>query len=95
MTSYEGVSVKGMVITSKEPGYEGNSIFLPVTGGLIGTTFANGTSAWGYYWSSTFTVSEIGKAQGLAFWDDEHSSSKSTVKSHMRYWGFAIRPVSY
>lgn len=95
VTSYEGVPVKGMVITSKEPGYEGNSIFLPVTGGLIGTAFANGTSDWGYYWSSTVTVSEVGKAQGLAFWDDKLSSSKSTVKSHMRYWGFAIRPVSY
>ena len=92
VTSYEGVSVSGMIVRSKE---NGNSIFLPVTGGLIGTAFGNGTSAWGYYWSSTVTVSETGKAQGLSFWDDEHSSSKSTVKSHERFWGFAIRPVSY
>ena len=92
VTSYEGVSVSGMIVKSKE---NGNSIFLPVTGGMMGTAIPAGTSTWGYYWSSTVTVSEIGKAQGLAFWDDQYSSSKSTVKSHERFWGFAIRPVSY
>lgn len=92
VTSYEGVSVNGMIVKCKE---NGNSIFLPVTGGMMGTEIQAGTSTWGYYWSSTVTVSEIGKAQGLAFWDDPYSSSKSTVKSHERFWGFAIRPVSY
>ena len=92
--SHQGVAVKGAVVTSKLPGYEGNSIFLPMTGGFIGTAIQAGTSAWGYYWSSTVTPSEIGKAQGLAFWEDELSSSIATVKSHERYWGFAIRPVS-
>lgn len=84
----------GMIVTSLETGYEGNSIFLPVTGGMIGTAIQAGTSDWGYYWSSTVTVSEKGKAQGLAIWDDKYSDSKSTVKSLMRFWGFAIRPVS-
>ena len=92
--SYQDVPVKGAVVTSKLPGYEGNSIFLPTTGGFMGTAIQAGTSAWGYYWSSTVTPSEIGKAQGLAFWEDELSFSKATVKSHERYWGFAIRPVS-
>ena len=92
--SDQGVPVKGAVVTSKLPGYEGNSIVLPTTGGFMGTAIQAGTSAWGYYWSSTVTPAEIGKAQGLAFWNDEPSSSKATVKSHVRYWGFAIRPVS-
>ena len=92
VTSYKGVSVNGMIVKSKE---NGNSIFLPVTGGFLGAAIGNGTSDWGYYWSSTVTAFENGKAQGLAFWDDVQSSSKATVKSHQRFWGFAIRPVSY
>ena len=88
----------GVVVTSKLPGYEGNSIFLPVTGGFIGTAIQAGTSAWGYYWSSTIqnhnsTSSPEGKAQGLSFYSSGEGY-EATVKSHERYWGFAIRPVS-
>ena len=45
---------KGMLVTSKVPGYSGNQIFLPAAGCYEGSSI-NLEGAYGYYWSSSLS----------------------------------------
>ena len=86
--------VEGYTVTSKVKGYEGNSIFLPLTRHFIGATLMKKAFTPGY-WSST-----IQEKQNYADWDlsaqhFEFTTSSSPVsKSEGRYLGYPIRAVS-
>ena len=81
-TSRDGIN--GRLVT----GENGNSIFLPTSGGRAGTMLSSaGTFA--YYWSSSLNFSSPYSAYYVRF-DGENIFSGSDSRSH----GFAIRPVS-
>ncbi len=55
--SYEELNgVKGYRITSKEEGYENNSIFMPIAGYRSGKALYDDEDNEGYYWSSSIDV---------------------------------------
>lgn len=79
----------GYLITSKVPGYADNSIFLPITGCMVGNQrllYPENS----YYWSSEVLVLVPPVAQALTF-----TSSLSSVacKDATRITGVQIRPV--
>ena len=83
---YLGTGVKGLLITSKVSGCEGNSIFLPFTG--------NRWRTWWYYDRSFYWLSSTGtasKASALTFTATEALNSTEFD----RFIGFPVRPVIY
>ena len=91
-TDYEGTGVSGMVVKSKIPGYETNSIFLPV-GGLQKGRAQEQTSI-GYYWSSTL---EEASYQGGVIDFGLRGVPQTVFKRsgcNDRYIGSLYRPVS-
>ena len=79
---------KGMTFTSKIPGFEGRSIFLPAAG------FRNGTSRNYFgneirYWSSSLG-DEAADAQEVEV--NIYGITTSFVQS--RFYGYSIRPIT-
>ncbi|MBR1487453.1 MAG: Ig-like domain-containing protein, partial [Bacteroidales bacterium] len=85
---YNGTGVKGRIVTSKVPGYEGNQIFLPATGYRNGTSLRDVGSS-GYYWSSSLNTSDSYDAWGVYF-----SSGGVGRFDDYRCFGLSVRPVS-
>ena len=86
-TSINGIY--GRKITSKMPGYTGNSIFLPAAGYYSGSSLGSAGS-FGYYWSRTLNVSGTSYAMSLYF-----ISSNIYTYDYGRYYGQSIRPVRF
>ena len=72
----------------KVKGPNGNSIFLPATDWLNGTSLNIAEYYGGYYWSSTPFLNNTQHAYGLFF-----SSGRHYVESYARYYGQSVRPV--
>lgn len=82
--------VKGYKVTSKKPGYEGQSIFLPAAGQRSGKGITNVGSG-GYYWSSDLTsYGSYGPQTSYSF---EFSSYNKLFNSSYRTEGCSVRPV--
>ncbi|MBO4565227.1 MAG: fimbrillin family protein [Bacteroidaceae bacterium] len=90
---YNGTGVHGLIVTSKVPGFEGNSIFLP----------AAGTWKWpgGDYGTDCYSVGNVGlywlrgRADGNTSMARSASFSKDTNErmNNPRCWGFTVRPL--
>ena len=89
--NFEGTGVVGHVVTSKIPGFEGNSIFFPAAGSFSGyNNIDKGFS--GYYWSSSLSLPL--NFQGLAVTFNKDQPTFVHWKSHNRTAGLSIRPVT-
>ena len=86
-TSINGIY--GRKITSKMPGYTGNSIFLPAAGSYSGSSL-NYAGSYGFYWSRTLNVSYTSSAMYLDF-----CSSFILTDDSNRCVGRSIRPVRF
>ena len=84
---YRGIGIHGMIVTSKVPGYEGNSIFLPANGERTFDLFDVGTQ--GYYWSSTLYEKRSSRALHYGF-----SSTGLGYYESERRVGLGVRAVS-
>ena len=80
--------VKGNLITSKKPGYEGRSIFLPAAGWRVENN-ARFDGTQGCYWSRSLSPDRPLKAWILRFNDD----CLSNMEDLSRCSGFSVRPV--
>ena len=78
---------KGYLVTSKKPGYEDASIFLPATGIFRGM-YLSGIGDGGYYWSS-LVKSDI-NAWYLYFNSSDYYTNNSQINRHH---GCTVRPV--
>jgi hypothetical protein len=85
--------VNGYRVTSKKPGYEGNSIFLPAAGGYSGTdTWLQ--DAYGWYWSGSIDDKTSDKSTNSAYILCFYSDTRSVyVNSAVRCDGHPVRPV--
>ena len=91
-TNYKGTGVRGMIVTSKIPGYESNSIFLPVGGYRNGSETEQ--SILGYYWSSSLAdASYLGGCLDFGVREGE-STPVLFVGGNYRNFGSLVRPVS-
>ena len=81
-------SKKGYTVTSKVPGFEGNSIFLPAAGCRLNTNFYD-TETFGYYWSANVNPENPAVAISVYFYSSSHE-----LRGEYRYFGYSIRPVS-
>ena len=91
-TSINGIY--GWKITSKMPGYTGNSIFLPAARYYSGSSLNDVGSSFGRYWSRTQSVNYAGRATGRAMFLGFYSSNIYT-DGRYRYSGLSIRPVRF
>lgn len=83
--------IYGRLVTSKVPGYEGNSIFLPAAG-YYNKTSLNDVGEQGLYWAST--IRDIGGDATYPSGDVMSFSDSSMTKgARNRYRGYSIRPV--
>lgn len=85
---YYNTGIAGQIVTSKVPGYEGNSIFLPAAGYRGGSTLY-GAGSGGYYWSSSLDEGDSDNATYVYF-----GSVGVLMNNDYRYNGFSVRPVS-
>ncbi|MBR6415561.1 MAG: hypothetical protein IKS22_05585 [Bacteroidales bacterium] len=85
---YNGTGVKGRIVTSKVPGYEGNQIFLPAAGYRNYASLSN-VGALGDFWSSSLSTSDSYRAWYVYF-----NSSNVYRGSSNRSYGRSVRPVS-
>lgn len=85
--NYKGSGVCGYLITSKVPGYEGRSIFLPASGDKLGKTVRS-DGIRGYYMSSTLIEGHDHGACSLLF-----EKGTNDWMYCYRYYGQSIRPV--
>lgn len=85
--SYKGSGVCGYIITSKVPGYEGRSIFLPAAGDKLGTTVRS-QGIRGFYMSATLIEGNDHGACYLLF-----EKGKNEWMYCYRYYGQSVRPV--
>ena len=76
-----------MIVTSKVPGYEGNSIFLPAAGLWTYDYFEDGEM--GYYWSSSLYKNNSSRALRYSF-----ASESVGYFEGERFCGISVRPVS-
>ena len=79
--------ISGYLVTSKIPGYEGNSIFLPAAGYKDGSTLKNDV-AYCYYWTGDVYKENYSCAQTFSTYNNE-------IKEYFQYrsYGLSIRPV--
>ena len=83
--------VNGVVITSKIPGFEGNSIFLPLTGYYLGSkVFSKSYIA--RFWSSTLNVESPDHSHYLEF-KTRYDNHYLYINYEDRYCGQSVRPV--
>lgn len=82
--------VWGFMFTSKVKGYEGNSLFIPMTGRLDQSqnTF---TESYGFYWANSLDNTTSAYILWLEHTEDLNNALAS--KSSERYLGLPIRPV--
>ena len=80
--------VSGYTVTSKVPGFEGKSIFLPAAGYRDGTELKD-AGKHGLYWTSSFYSSSKEFAYSLLF-----SSSTHDWTQGGRCYGESVRPVT-
>ena len=83
--------VDGYTVTSKVKGYEGNSIFLPGTGSIIGKTYLkmfNRSS----YWTASMPADQRDDCIYASFLNLSPSTKKVGIEG--RYQGYCIRAVS-
>lgn len=85
-TASDGTTIEGYTVTSKR---NGNSIFLPASGGRYGTD-ANSHGTYGFYWTSSISQSAEGNSYALNFATNNYYYRSS----YDRYFGFAVRPVA-
>ena len=98
--NFNGTGVKGVVISSRVPGYEGFSIFLPETGYRSEFTDSSPTGLynlgiWGYYMTSSLTVYA---SDAPIIMNIDYSSSILGVMESAGRWrcqGFSVRPIYY
>ncbi|MBO7437543.1 MAG: Ig-like domain-containing protein [Bacteroidaceae bacterium] len=84
--SYEELNgVKGYRITSKEEGYENNSIFMPIAGYRSGKALYDDEDNEGYYWSSSIDVA-ASSVSVMCLTDKE-------MYNIGKIYGFLYRPV--
>ncbi len=81
--------VKGYKVTSKKPGYEGRSIFLPAAGCRSGTSLIDVGSV-GHYWSNEITSDGHGPYTSFCF---QFSPYYKLFNPSYRTEGCAVRPV--
>ena len=85
--------VNGYRVTSKKPGYEGNSIFLPAAGGYSGTD-SRLRDAYGWYWSGSLDVRSSDKGTNFASILNFYFDTRFVfVNSSGRCSGYPVRPV--
>ncbi|MCR4570695.1 MAG: hypothetical protein K5652_00645 [Bacteroidales bacterium] len=84
---YKGSGVKGYVVKSKVPGYEGRSIFLPAAGDKLGTVIRS-YGIRGYYMSSSMIAGDDNGACTLLF----EKGSTDWMYCY-RYYGQSVRAV--
>lgn len=85
--------VNGYRVTSKKPGYEGNSIFLPAAGGYSGTD-SKLRDAYGWYWSGSIDDKTSDKSTNFAYILCFYSDTRFVyVNSAVRCDGHPVRPV--
>lgn len=77
--------VNGYEVTSKIPGYAGNSIFLPASGFCIDSEIAH-VNMVGHYWSSTSDDTDFSYTM-------EFDCKKKDIFGEQRELGFVVRPV--
>lgn len=85
---YKGTGVKGNIVISKMPGYEGNSIFLPAAGYYDGMDLLNVGEDYSYLWTSSLNESNSGYGKHLKFGQNGGNSG-----SYYRCQGNTVRPV--
>ena len=85
-TASDGSTIGGYTVTSKK---NGNSIFIPASGGRYGTE-PNSHGDFGFYWASSISMSTEGNSYALNFTTDNYYYRSS----YDRYFGFAVRPVA-
>jgi uncharacterized protein (TIGR02145 family) len=81
-------SKKGYTVTSKVPGFESNSIFLPAAGCRQNSVYYY-KDTFGYYWSSDIDPEHPEAAMNLYF-----TNSSRVIRAEFRSYGYSIRPVS-
>ena len=79
--------VKGLKISSRMAGYEGNSIFLPAAGARVGSELQE-DNEFGLYWSRTLKDDSF--AWRLCF---HFYSNIMSMEGHRRIDGLSVRPV--
>ena len=79
--------VNGYLVTSKIPGHEGASIFLPAVGNRFRTSL-NDVGSYGEYWSSSLYTDYLDCAFRLEFISDDHYTNGCG-----RDFGQSVRPV--
>ena len=89
MTTSSGSSISGYKVTSKK---NGNSIFLPASGGFDGS-YLYGRGSNGYYWSSTLCRSDVSQAYDTRF-TSGYVYYSSYGYSIERCDGHTVRPVA-
>lgn len=85
--------VNGYRVTSRIPGYEGNSIFLPAAGGLSDTEpwLKN---AYGWYWSGSIYDKSSDKSTSSAYSLSFYFETRFIhMGSGVRSYGYSVRPV--
>ena len=88
--NYHGVT--GLLVTSKEPGYEGNQVFLPAAGKMDDDTVA-GKGVNGAYWSSWLYFTD-GKYFTINASDFDFAKNKAPKVGYTsRYMGLTVRAV--
>lgn len=81
---------RGVKFTSKIPGYEGRSIFLPLAGEREHNQL-DGYAVRGYYWSVELSNSDTSTAKAAIVL---HSES-GYLSDNSRNFGMSVRPISY
>lgn len=77
--------VNGNLVT----GPNGNSIFLPAAGFIVGNTFAATPGSTGYYWSSSLNTDNPTNA-----WNVNFNSGSVYWRNTNRFYGQSVRPVT-
>lgn len=90
-TDYLGTGVAGRIVTSKIPGYSGNSIFLPAAG-VRASTSLSFSERQGWYWTSTHK-GDYPYHSNFYAWGSYFSSGMIDDNISDRYDGQTIRPV--
>ena len=83
--------VEGYTVTSKVKGYEGNSIFLPGTGSIIGKTYLKMFTR-SSYWTASMPANQRDDCIYASFMNLSPSAKKVAIEG--RYQGYCIRAVS-
>jgi len=92
--------VGGYLFTSVRKGYEGNSIFLPLSG-MNDSTKPRFEGEYGWYWCNTLYLNyntntgknEYVTSEATALWLEHVEIDNHVIKSRPRYAGIPIRPV--